>query len=204
MQDTPHAAIEATLRKAAGALIDAGIPFMLGGSVGCWVQGGPRSQNDVDLMLAHEDALRALAVLEGLGMRTEQPPERWLLKAFDGDVLIDLIFDSLGIGEITRDAVQSAQRMSVLAIEMPVMSLEDILVGKLLAIDEQRLDYGPLLEISRSVRERVDWSQVRRRTEASPYARAFFALLCEIGIIAPALAREVPRRGGDSFARPAA
>ena len=204
VQDTPHEAIEATLRRAAGALLDAQIPFMLAGSMGCWVQGGPRSQNDLDLMLAREDAERALAVLEGAGMRTERPPERWLLKAFDGEVMIDLIFDSLGLGEITREKVEAAERLSVLAIEMPVMSLEDILVGKLLAIDEQRLDYGPLLEISRAIRERVEWHEVRRRTAASPYARTFFALLTELGILTRDRARELTRRGRDGVARPAA
>jgi hypothetical protein len=194
MQDTPHQAIEATLRRAAGALLDAEIPFMLAGSVGCWVQGGPRSQNDLDLMLAHGDAERALAVLEAAGMRVERPPERWLLKAYDGEVMIDLIFHSLGLGELTRERVERAERMSVLAIEMPVMSLEDILVGKLCAIDEQRLDYGPLLEISRAVRERVQWDEVQRRTDASPYARAFFALLTELGIIASGDSREARQR----------
>jgi len=204
MQDTPHEAIEGTLRKAAGALLDAEIPFMLAGSVGCWVRGGPRSQNDLDLMLAREDAERALGVLVGAGMRAERPPERWLLKAFDGTVMIDLIFQSLGVGAITRETIGAAERLSVLAIEMPVMSLEDILIGKLLAIDEQRLDYGPLLEISRSVRERVRWSDVRQRTQDSPYARAFFALLAELGIVAADRASELPRRAAGGFARSAA
>jgi hypothetical protein len=33
------------------------------------------------------------------------------------------------------------------------------------------------------VREQVDWSDVRRRTEDSPYARAFFTLVEELGIV---------------------
>lgn len=183
MQGTPHQAIAGTLRKAAGVLMDREIPFMLGGSMGCWVRGGPRSQNDLDLMLAREDAEPALSALADAGMTPENPPEQWLLKAFDGDVMIDLIFESLGVGEISREMVAAAERLSVLAIDMPVMSLEDILSGKLLAVDEQRLDYGPLLEIARSVRERVNWSEVRARTARSPYARAFFALLLELEIL---------------------
>jgi hypothetical protein len=181
--DTPHGEIEATLRRAAGALIEDGVPFMLGGSMGCWAQGAPRPQNDLDLMLAPADAEPALTTLERLGMRPERPPEQWLLKAFDGDVMIDLIHESLGLGKITHEMIDAAERLSVLAIEMPVMSLEDILVGKLLAVDEQKLHFGPPLEIARSIRERVDWDEVRRRTASSPYARAFFALLAELSIV---------------------
>lgn len=184
MPDTTHCAITASLRRAAGALLDAQVPFMLGGSIGCWARGGPRSQNDLDLMMERQDAERALDVLAALGMRGERPPERWLRKAFDGDVMIDLIHECLGLGEVTRERIDAAERISVVAIEMPVMSLEDILVGKLLAISEQRLDYGPLLEIARSLRERIDWPAIRARTAASPYARAFFALLGELGILA--------------------
>jgi hypothetical protein len=79
---------------------------------------------------------------------------------------------------------------------MPVMSLEEILIGKLLAIDEQRLDYGPPLEIARALRERIDWQEVREHTRASPYARAFFSLLAELRIVS-ATARDtamLPRR----------
>ncbi|HEY0517529.1 MAG TPA: nucleotidyltransferase [Solirubrobacteraceae bacterium] len=180
-----HDEIIATLRTAAGALRDADVPFMLGGSIGCWARGGPRSQNDLDLMLAHEDVERALEVLVAAGMRAEHPPEDWLAKVFDGEVMVDLIHEPLGIGSVTREMIDSAERLSVVAIDMPVMSLEDIIVAKLLAINEQRLDYGPPLEIARALRERVNWPEVRERSGSSPYARAFFALLTELEIVAP-------------------
>lgn len=68
---------------------------------------------------------------------------------------------------------------------MLVMSPEDILVTKLLALDEHDLDYERHLEFARSLRERVDWDEVRRRTEDSPYSKAFFTLLEELGILEP-------------------
>jgi hypothetical protein len=170
---------------------------MLGGSIGCWARGGPRSQNDLDLMLPHEDLARALEVLVARGMRAEHPPEEWLAKAYDGDVMIDLIHESLGIGRVTKEQIEQAERISVLAIEMPVMSLEAILAGKLLAISEQRLDFGSPLEIARSLRERIDWREVRERTRSSPYARAFFALLAELDVLPraePGSSAQLPRR----------
>ncbi len=178
-----HDALSETLRRATSLLRDAGVPFMLGGSMACWARGGPRPQNDLDLMVAPEDAERALAVLVDGGMRPERPPEEWLLKAWDAEVMIDLIYQATGIGEITHELIESAEEMSVLAIAMPVMSLEDVLTSKLLAISEQRLDYGALLEVARALREQIDWETVRERTDDSPYARAFFALLRELDVV---------------------
>jgi hypothetical protein len=65
------------------------------------------------------------------------------------------------------------------------MALEDVMVTKLLALDEQALDYRPLLAIARSLREQIDWEDLRRRTEESPFARAFFTLVEELGIVEP-------------------
>lgn len=183
MSHVSHDAIVATLRRCASILADAEVDFMLGGSIACWARGGPRSQNDLDLMLPRDQAQRAFNLLVESGMRGERPPEAWLLKVFDGEVMIDLIFQSLGTGPITTAMIAEAECLSVVAIDMPVMSLEDIMSSKLLSISEQRLDFGPPLEIARALRERIDWRKVRRSTEGSPYARAFFALLAELDVL---------------------
>jgi len=57
-----------------------------------------------------------------------------------------------------------------------VMDLDDILTTKLLALDEHSADYRDLLLITRSLREQIDWEQLRERTASSPFAVAFFAL----------------------------
>jgi hypothetical protein len=41
-----------------------------------------------------------------------------------------------------------------------------------------------VLEISRALREQVDWEDLRARTEHSPYAKAFFTLVEELGVTA--------------------
>jgi hypothetical protein len=171
-----------TLRTAAPLLQEADIPFVLGGGLACWARGGPESEHDLDLMLTPEDAERALEVLGQAGMRTEKPPENWLYKAWNGDVLIDLIFAPKG-GEIDDGIFARAEELEVSAVRMPVMALEDVLVTKLLALGEHELDYESVLEIARSLREQVDWDEVRARTAESPYARAFFFLLEELEVL---------------------
>src|SRR3954471_14155378 len=90
--EQPFSDIEATLKKAAAALREADVPFLLGGSLASWARGGPETRHDLDLMLKPEDADRALEVLTEKGLRPDRPPEGWLFKAWDGDVLVDLIF----------------------------------------------------------------------------------------------------------------
>jgi len=64
-----------------------------------------------------------------------------------------------------------------------VMALEDVLTTKLMALTEHALRYEGLLQIARALREQVDWDDVRRRTESSPFARAFFVLVEGLGIL---------------------
>ena len=174
--------IKDALKHVAGLLIEADVPFVLGGGLAVWARGGPPTGHDLDLMLRPQDADRALEVLEEVGMRIERPPETWLYKAWDDDVLIDLIFAP--VGETVGDGLfERAERREVNAVPMLVMSLEDVLVTKLKALDEHALDYERPLEFARAVRERIDWEEVRERTEGSPFAKAFFVLGEELGII---------------------
>jgi hypothetical protein len=176
--------MEASLKKAAAALREAGIPFLLGGSLASWARGGPETTHDLDFMLKPEDAERALEVLCATGMKAERPPEEWLYKVWDGDVLIDLIYGPSGI-EMTDEVIERGDVLNVLSMELRVMSLEDVLTTKLEALTEHELDYSSLLRIARALREQIDWQAVRDRTEGSPYAKAFFVLVEELEI-APA------------------
>jgi predicted nucleotidyltransferase len=175
-------AIEAALRKAVEALHRRRVQFLLGGSLAVWARGGPESCNDLDLMVRSADAEAALAALEEAGMRGERPPEGWLYKAWDGEVLVDLIFAPKGLA--LDDAIfQRSDAVSVFGLEMRAMTLEDVLITKLRALHEHYLDFDPLLQMTRAVREQVDWARVREATSDSPYARAFLTLADELGLI---------------------
>jgi hypothetical protein len=163
------------LKRSVAALDGAGVPYLLGGGLGCWARGGPPSSNDIDLMVKPEDAERAQEALAEAGMRPETPPEQWLLKAWDGDILVDLIFEPSGM-RIDDEAIARGELMSVEAMQIRVMDLDDILATKLLALDEHSADYRDLILITRSLREQIDWDRLRERTASSPFAAAFFTL----------------------------
>ena len=174
--EQPFTDIEATLKKAAAALREADVPFLLGGSLASWARGGPETRHDLDLMIKHEDVDRSVEALTAAGMRADDPPEEWLVKAWDGDVLVDLIFWPKGL-PIDDDVIARGEEMSVLSMEMRVMAIEDVLITKLMSLTEHSLRYESLLRMARALREQIDWTHVRTATDSSPFARAFFVLL---------------------------
>jgi hypothetical protein len=170
-----------TMRKAAAALRDADVPHALAGGLACWARGGPKTEHDVDFLILPDDAEPAQQALVDAGFRAEEAPEDWLRKAYDGDLLVDLIFSPSG-GPVTQEWLDRSEEIEVMAIRMPVAALEDVLVTKLLSLSEQTPDMSGALEIARSVREQIDWEAVRERVVHAPFAKAFLVLVEELGI----------------------
>jgi predicted nucleotidyltransferase len=187
-------ALERSLKRSVAAFEQAHIPFLLGGSLAAWARGGPETRNDLDFMLKREDADRALEALADEGMKPERPPEQWLVKAWDEDVLVDLIYAPQGM-EITDEVIERGDVMTVLGVDVRVMALEDVLATKLLAIGEHNLDYESCLQIARSLREQISWDDVRARTAESPYARGFFTIVEGLGIVEPGPQAETAKPG---------
>jgi hypothetical protein len=183
-KETVHILVD-TMKRAAAALRKADIEFMLGGGLAAWARGGPPTDHDVDFYVREEDAPRGLEALVEAGMRTEQPPEEWLYKAYDGPIVVDLIFRPAG-GPITDEHFARATKLEVGAQTLLVASIDDVLATKLLALTEQEPDFGPVLELARALREQVDWDTVRARSNSSPFAQAFFTLVEGLGIVEPA------------------
>jgi hypothetical protein len=172
----------ATMKVAAAALRDAEIEFMLGGGLAAWARGGPPTDHDVDFFVREEHAQQGLDALVAAGLRPERPPEEWLYKAWDGDVLVDLVFRPAG-GPISDEHFARAEWLEVSAQSLLVASIDDVLVTKLLALSEQEPDFAAVLALARTLREQIDWPFVRERSESSPFARAFLTLVEELGIV---------------------
>ena len=165
----------AAAKRAAAVLRDHDIPFLLAGGLAAWVRGGPATEHDVDFLLTKDDAERAFEVLGAEGLRMVRPPEEWLLKAFDGEVMIDLIFGPEG-PPVDDAMFERADDLTLQSVTVRVLSVDDLLISKLLALTEHHLDYDGLLELTRSLREQIGWERVRQETSSSPFARAFFTM----------------------------
>lgn len=107
------AGLAEALKRAAAALRDSGVPFVLCGSLACWVRGGPDLvTKDVDFCLKPGDADRALEALAEAGMPTERPPEGWLYKAWHDDILVDLLFAPADV-PVTDEVLERADESDV-------------------------------------------------------------------------------------------
>ena len=177
-----------TLKKAAVLLKDAQIPFAVGGSYGVYARGGAPSEHDVDLLLKAGDVDRAVKVLTEHGFRASSPPEDWLEKVYDEDRLVDLIYRPSE--RIVDDAMLGrTDELTVGAIVMPVLRASDLLINKLLAFNEHYCDFATVVPLVRSLREQINWDEVRAAASSSPYAEAFL-LLCErLGLVPAASPR---------------
>ncbi len=177
-----HDALLETLKRVAVALKRAHIPFALAGSYAVYARGGPHSEHDVDFLLQEQDVPRATEMLAELGMRIVHPPEDWLVKAYDSDRLVDLIFRANG-RSVTREMLERAEEMDVGSVRMPVLDATDLMVGRLLAFSHHFCDFAAVLPMARAMREQVDWDEVRRQTADSPFAYAFLVLAERLGLV---------------------
>ena len=165
-----------SMKKTAATLRDHGIPFLLAGGLASWARGGPPREHDVDFAIRPDDVEKAAAALTESGMKIVRPPEGWLIKAMDGPVCVDLIFEPVG-GCVDDAMIARGDEMEVHAVTMPVMAADDILVTKLLALRETYLDFSGVLQMARALREQIDWDAVWERTKESVFARAFFTMV---------------------------
>jgi hypothetical protein len=171
-----------TLKRVAATLKAADLPFALGGSFAVYAHGGHSSDHDVDFLIREQDKEQALAELAKVGFRTEQPPEDWLVKVYDEDRMVDLIYRPVE-SPVTDDTLHDTVQISVEAIYMPVISATRLMVHKLLSYSQHYCDFGTGLPVARSLREQIDWVRVRRETAKSPYAEAFLVLLDRLDVV---------------------
>lgn len=172
--------------RVTNALRAEGLPFALAGGCAIYAHGGPASDHDVDVFITEQNASAARAALVAAGMRAADPPEDWLIKVYDDDCLVDLIFRP-NQRPVTGELLDRAVEKSIGATTAPVLPATDLIIDKLLVLNEQRCDFTDLLLIARALREQVDWIRVRQETDASPYAHAFLTLLADLDVLNPGL-----------------
>ena len=183
-----------TLKRVAAALKQAEIPFALGGSFAVYAHGGHSSDHDVDFLLREQDKDRAAEELTAAGFEVEQPPEDWLVKVYDEDRMVDLIYRPVE-SPVTDETLHDTEQISVEAIAMPVLSATQLMIHKLLSYTQHYCDFATGLPVARSLREQIDWDRVRRETAKSPYAEAFLILLDRLDVV-PLATDEALRVGG--------
>lgn len=170
-----------SLKRVATTLKAGPVDFALCGGWALWARGGPEPSHDVDFLIAEADAERCATILRAAGFTVEQPPEDWLFKVFDGDVMIDVLH-RMGGESATALELAPAELIEVLSVQMPVMTATDVILSKLSALRVHYCDFGPQLMAARSVREQLDWARLERELAANDFAAAFLFLAHRLGI----------------------
>lgn len=166
---------ETALLRAAEVLDSRGIDYALMGGVASSTVGRQRATHDIDLFVTPTGAARAVDALAAAGFRTERTDERWLFKAFLGEVMIDLIFASKG-GVVLDEEMRTRRRETRLGDRsIHVLAPEDQILIKALAASEHapRHWYDALAIL---VRSELDWDYLMRRASRHP-ARILSVLL---------------------------
>lgn len=173
--------LEALKTIAAGLKAD-GVPFALAGSYAVYARGGARSLHDVDFVVQEHSVPAVTSSLESRGLKIVQPPEDWLVKAYQDDVCIDVIY-TLAAGPVDQAMLDRAEEMPVESVRMPVLSATDLLVGKLCALSEHACNLEPVLAVARTLREQLDQPTVLSAIRGHPYAETAMFLIWRLGIL---------------------
>jgi hypothetical protein len=173
------------LKRTAVALKQGGVPFALCGGYAAFARGAPEPDHDADFLVPGADAERAAKAMAA-GLEVVDPPEDWLVKVVGDDpgtgVFVDVLWRTCG-RPVETDLIARADLMPVLSVEMPVLAATDIVVTKLMALDEHYCDFARLLPVARALREQVDWWRVGRDVADNDFAVVFLQLLERLGIL---------------------
>lgn len=139
LADAPDAVLPSftsVLARVVTALNGAEVPFGVIGGVASAAYGRPRCTKDIDVFCRPEEAERVLEVLDGESFTVEQTNPAWIFKAWSDDVVVDVIFKARG--EIYFDDEMRARvaPRELWGVEVPLVAPEDIVVMKVLAMDE--------------------------------------------------------------------
>ncbi len=184
VSDDPAEDLRKALKRVAVALKESGTPFALAGGYAAWSRGSPEPLHDVDFLVPREDVAALTEELERRGLEVVEPAEDWLHKVRVDGVIVDLIHR--GHRTTVQEMLDRAEDRAVLSVHMPVLCATDVVVQKLLSLDEHYCDLARFLPVARALREQVDWDRVRTQVSAAPFAEAAVFLLERLDVVGPA------------------
>jgi hypothetical protein len=84
---------------------------------------------------------------------------------------------------VESDLIERSEVLPVLSVQMPVLRATDIIVTKLMALDEHYCDFSRMLPVARALREQVDWAEVSRAVAGNDFAVVFLELLDRLDVV---------------------
>jgi predicted nucleotidyltransferase len=137
------------------------------GGIASAVHGRPRWTHDLDLFTRPQHARALLDRFAEAGFRTREEDSFWLFKADRDDVLVDVIFRSVGDIHLDDEMLARSRCGMFRGREVPVLAPEDLVVIKALAHAEHspRHWHDALGVIAR---RDLDWEYLLHRARHGP------------------------------------
>jgi hypothetical protein len=180
-------------RRALRVLVDAQVPFLVGGAFAhaCFT-GIRRLTKDLDLFVRREDYERVAALMRAQGWRAELAYPHWLAKVYAGDEFIDLIFNSgNGLTPVDDRWFRNNAQVDVLGVPVRIANAEDSLTSKAFIMERERYDGGDIAHLLQATAEHLDWPGLLERF--GEHWRVLLAHLTLFGFIYPGERQRVPR-----------
>jgi hypothetical protein len=196
-----------TRGRAVEVLLDAGIPFLVGGAYAYATYTGIyRDTKDLDLFPRKRDAERALVVLEKDGWRTERVDETWLYKAYRGDYFVDFIFSSgNGVASVDDEWFAHARTATLFGRPCLISPAEETIWSKAFVNERERYDGADINHLILKVGRAMDWERLLRRFDRywevllSHLMMFRFAYPCERDLVPTWLMTELMSRTLDTL-----
>jgi hypothetical protein len=153
---------EACYRDALRALLDGGVPFVVGGAfavhrhTGVW-----RPTKDLDIFLTPARIPESFTLLQRAGFETGIEDPVWLAKARRGRYFVDLI---TGVGNaslvVTDDWIGRGLPEVVLGIDCTVLAPEECVASKSFVAFRERFDGADVVHLIKACGLQMDWPRV--------------------------------------------
>jgi predicted nucleotidyltransferase len=179
--------------RALRVLVDAGVPFLVGGAFAhaCFT-GIRRSTKDLDLFIRREDLDRVNVLMDAEGWRSELTYPHWLAKVYAGEDFIDLIFNSgNGLTPVDDRWFRDNAEADILGVPVRIANMEDGLLSKAFIMERERYDGADIAHLLQANAERVDWPLLVERFGA--HWRVLLAHLSLFGYIYPGERHRIPQ-----------
>jgi predicted nucleotidyltransferase len=164
-------------KEAVDVLERAGVGYVIGGGIAIMAYGRTRDTKDIDLYILDRDRDRALRALAQAGFEVDpMPGVNWLCKGFKKGITVDFIIENVGGMHTTEETLAHGFWARIMGYRMRIMSPEDLIVRKIMAMRSDRNDWFDCISVLSSTYETFDWDYFMKVASVD-YQRALSFLL---------------------------